>query len=247
MVGGDEGVISDALAMMLIGVFLVTVCAVLGLRWRSRVAGVAGLFLAQVTAFLFQPWTAFTLEPADDSDAQSLQATYLFLARWWVAASVAAVAGAIGASLPRRVYAMALRNLTADDLRCCPVWRYQGQSDDTASVWPASGFEQPDREVYIARTRFVLADGSRWWGYCSPGDDSDLDSVQPVLLAPGGPVHLWDQEQQADPEPARACRLLGKRPEQVFPARFECVVPFQGRCVSGELRQQRTAPTHPGR
>jgi hypothetical protein len=129
----------------------------------------------------------------------------------------------------------ALRDLTVEDLARCPIWRYQGESDDAATVSPVATFEEPDRTVYIARTRFVLADGSAWWGYCSPTDDSGLDYVQPVILSSGGPVRFWYDEPPPEPEPARACRLLGKRPEQVFPARFECVVPFEGRYVAGEL------------
>jgi hypothetical protein len=129
----------------------------------------------------------------------------------------------------------ALRDITAEDLARCPIWRYWGQSDDTASVSPVATFEQPDCEAYIARTRFVLADGSEWWGYCSPTDDSGLDYVQPVLLTPDGPVRFWYDHQPAEPEPARAFRLLGRSPGQVFPVRFECVVSVAGRVVTGEL------------
>ena len=80
-----------------------------------------------------------------------------------------------------------------------------------------------------------LADGSEWWGYCSPTDDSGLDYTQPVILAATGQVRFWYDEQPGDPEPAHACRMLGKRAEQVFPVRFECRVPFEGRFVSGEV------------
>ena len=60
--------------------------------------------------------------------------------------------------------------------------------------------QHPDREAYIARTRFVLADGSEWWGYCSPTDDSGLDYIQPVILTPGGPVRFWYEEPPPEPE-----------------------------------------------
>ncbi|HKB40171.1 MAG TPA: hypothetical protein VKD72_27315 [Gemmataceae bacterium] len=251
MVGFAEGIIAVILAQLGIGVFLVTVCAALGLLRRSRVAAVAGLLLVALTAFLFQPWVAFTVEPSDDWDAQELEETYLFLARWWVLASVAAAGGTVRAFWRRRVDALSLRDLTVQDLARCPIWRYEGLSDESATVSPAPAFEQPEREVYIARTRFVLADGSEWWGYCSPTDDSGLDYTQPVLLAPGGPVRFWYAQEPADPEPARACRLLGKRPEQVFPARFECVVPFEGRFARGELIEidfgaEPAASPHPG-
>lgn len=131
----------------------------------------------------------------------------------------------------------ALRKLTLEDLARCPVWRYEGDSEESASVWPVETFEQPDREAYIARTRFLLADGSVWWGYCSPTDDSGLDYVQPVILAPGGPVRFWYDEAPAEPEPARTCRLLGRSLGQVFPARFECMIPVEGRLVAGELTE----------
>jgi hypothetical protein len=130
-----------------------------------------------------------------------------------------------------------LAELTLEDLARCPVWRFEGQSDDSASVIPVDDFERPDREAYIARTRFTLADGSEWWGYCSPTDDSSLDYLQPVILTMGGPVRFWYDEPPAEPEPARACRLLGKRPSEVFPVRFECVVPFEGRRVAGQLQR----------
>jgi hypothetical protein len=129
-----------------------------------------------------------------------------------------------------------LRDLTVEDLERYPIWRYLGESDDTASVSPAAKFEQPDCEGYIARTRFVLADGSEWWGYCSPADDSGLDYIQPVILTPGGPVRFWYDEQPVELGLARACWLLGKCPQQIFPARFECVVPFEGRWIDGDLR-----------
>lgn len=146
----------------------------------------------------------------------------------------------------------ALRDLTTDDLARCPIWRYEGRTDDTASVSPVAAFEQPDREAYIARTRFVLADSSEWWGYCSPTDDSGLDYVQPVLLTSGGPVRFWYDQQPAEPEPARACRLLRRPPGRVFPVRFECAVPVAGRVVGGELPRvvtpaEQSAPAQGGR
>ncbi len=128
-----------------------------------------------------------------------------------------------------------LRDLTNDDLRRCPIWRYEGDSDDIALVFPADNFAEPDQRAYIARTRFLLADGSEWWGYCSPTDDSGLDYVQPVIITSGGVVRFWYNQPAIEPEPARGCRLLDRSPEQVFPVRFECAVAFQGRSIVGEL------------
>jgi hypothetical protein len=147
MVGFAEGVISESLMIMCIGLSLLTVCAAFGLSERSRVAAVVGLLLVAATAYLFQPWGAFIDEPWDDPDVQGLYTAYLWQARWWVLASVAAMAGTVRAFWRRRVDALALRDLSAVDLERCPVWRYEGLSDDTASVSPAPGFKQPDREI----------------------------------------------------------------------------------------------------
>ena len=128
-----------------------------------------------------------------------------------------------------------LCDLTEADLRLSPIWRYAGETDAEASVFPSLTFAEADRWAYIARTRFVLADGSEWWGYCSPTDDSGLDYIQPVILTPGGPVRFWYEKPAPEATAAHACRLLGRLPEEVFPVRFECVVPFEGRLVAGEL------------
>jgi hypothetical protein len=128
-----------------------------------------------------------------------------------------------------------LWDLTEEDLRCNPIWRYEGESDAVALVVPTLGFAEPDHQAYIARTRFVLADGSEWWGYCSPTDDSGLDYMQPVIVTQAGLVRFWHEGLVPESETAHACRLLGRTPEQVFPVRFECVVPFDGRLVAGLL------------
>ena len=129
----------------------------------------------------------------------------------------------------------ALRGLTVEDLHRCPIWRYHGKSDESATVSPTAGFHRLDEKAYIASTRFVLADGSVWWGYCSPTDDSGLDYVQPVILTPAGSVRFWYDERPREAEPARALRLLGRSADEVFPVRFECEVPVEGQVLTGEL------------
>ena len=141
---------------------------------------------------------------------------------------------------------MRLQDLTNEDLRRCPVWSCEGEADDVALVFPADGFDDPDRRGYIARTRFTLIDGSEWWGYCSPTDDSGLDYIQPVLLTVNGPVRFWYDESPPEAEPARACRLLGRSATQVFPVRFECLVSFEGQFIAGELPRIEV-PILPGR
>lgn len=136
-----------------------------------------------------------------------------------------------------------MQSLTIHDLQETPIWRFEGASELDALVFPADDFEHSDRVGYIARTRFLLADESEWWGYCSPTDDSGLDYIQPVIIASAGHVRFWYDEVPSEAEPARACRLLGRHLHEVFPARFECTVAFEGRRVGGELRQIETPET----
>jgi hypothetical protein len=56
-----------------------------------------------------------------------------------------------------------------------------------------------------------------------------------VILTPNGLVRFWYDTPPPEPEPERSCRLLGKLLHELFPARFECLVPFEGRVVAGVL------------
>ena len=130
-----------------------------------------------------------------------------------------------------------LLDLTNADLEQHPVWRYEGKTDEEATVWPVPGFEEPDRHAYIARTRFLLNDGTEHFGYCSPTDDSGLDYIQPVIVVPSGHVRFWYDHSPPHREPAHACSMLDRLPEQVFPVRYECLIPFEGQQLVGEIRE----------
>jgi len=130
-----------------------------------------------------------------------------------------------------------LHELTNKDLAADPIWLYQGKSDETAEVRPCAGFEDPDREGYIARTRFVLHDGSERFGYCSPQDDSGLAYIQPAIIAANGHARFYYDDPPSHQEPEHLCELLGKSPSDVFPVTYECLVPFEGRCLKGEIHE----------
>jgi len=93
------------LGLMLLGVFLMVGCAALGLLGRSRIAAVAGLLLALITAYLFEPWTAFSFEPSNNPDFQALEAAFVWQAWCWMFVVMAVVAGAVRAFWRRRAVA----------------------------------------------------------------------------------------------------------------------------------------------
>ena len=130
-----------------------------------------------------------------------------------------------------------LVDLTIEDLSTTPVWRYEGGSGAEAVVVPTgrSSLSGEDDEVCLAATEFTLCDSSRYLGFCFPVDDSGLDYLQPVILTRAGQVSFWFDGPIAQEVLAAQWNALGKRPEEVFPVQFRCLVPVAGRTVTGVI------------
>lgn len=125
--------------------------------------------------------------------------------------------------------------LTVEDLAESPVWRYEGGTGPDAVVAPTTRRElsQADDEVFLAATEFDLFDGSRHAGFCFPADDSGIDYLQPAIISPAGHVNFWADGPVAPEELAARWRTLGREPGQIFPTGFRCLVPVDGRTISG--------------
>jgi hypothetical protein len=130
-----------------------------------------------------------------------------------------------------------LNQLRPADLDRVPVWRYEGTSDDDAVVHATDRIELSEQEtdLFIARTQFVLANGSQHTGFCSPSDDSGLDYMQPAILTAEGPVYFWFDRPPTDETLQAQWRRLGVRHENIFPVHFRCTVPVHGRYVTGVI------------
>jgi len=126
-----------------------------------------------------------------------------------------------------------MHDLTVEDLRRNPVWEFDGSPDNAATVTAVTDFEEPDTRYYIAYTRFQLSDGSVFWGYCSPVDDSGLDYIQPVIICGNEHVALWYDEPPDDPPRERLRKVLGRELDKIFPISFECQVAFEGTRLAG--------------
>jgi hypothetical protein len=130
-----------------------------------------------------------------------------------------------------------LAELTIEDLESSPVWRYEGGSGPDALVAPTtrSSLSREDDEIFLAATDFELFDSTRCFGFCFPADDSGLDYIQPVIVSPSRHISFWF-DGPASPEALEAqWRALGKRCEDIFPVAFRCLVPVDGRTVSGRI------------
>ncbi len=130
-----------------------------------------------------------------------------------------------------------LAELTVEDLTSAPVWRYEG-GDGANGVVVADrreGLSQMDDEVFLAATEFLLPDATEHLGFCFPVDDAGLDYLQPAIVTRSCHVQFWFDGAVASEVLSAQWAALGKRAEEVFPVRFRCRVPVDGRVVSGEI------------
>jgi hypothetical protein len=130
-----------------------------------------------------------------------------------------------------------LADLSVADLRANPVWRYDGGSGADATVAPSkrSSLSQRDDEIFLAATDFELFDTSRHFGFCFPADDAGIDYLQPVIVSASGHVHFWFDGPPRAEMLAKQQSALGKEPSKTFPVTFRCLVPVDGRTVSGRI------------
>lgn len=143
-----------------------------------------------------------------------------------------------------------LADLTIEDLTASPVWRYEGGSgaDALVEAEDRASLSQRDEEILLAATEYVLTDSSEHLGFCFPVDGEGLDYLQPVIVAPGMHVRFWFDGAVAPGVLATQWKALGKEETEIFPVRFRCRVPVDGRTVAGVIPRVATpasvATTH---
>src|SRR5207248_4125604 len=72
-------------------------------------------------------------------------------------------------------------------------------------------------------------------GFCFPADDSGIDYLQPVIIAGSVHVSFWFDGAPGRETLETQWRALGRQPAQIFPVGFRCLVPVDGRTVSGRI------------
>ena len=123
-----------------------------------------------------------------------------------------------------------IADLVKADLIASPVWEWR-DDNGLVEVRPApvelaesSGVDP----IYIAATRYIAADGSEFFGYCSPTESSGLDYTQPVALTKAGPLPLWAENglNSVQVEALGAALEIGS--SGLFPINLDCLVPVEG-------------------
>ena len=133
-----------------------------------------------------------------------------------------------------------LHDLEPADLERAAVWRYEGESDDVARVRATARRQlfARDRDLYIARTQFTLANGSHHIGFCTPDANGKLDDLQPVIVTADGPVYFaFDAPPSQETLDAQWLRL-GVGHAQIFPVHFRCTVSLDGAYVTGVIQAE---------
>ncbi len=135
-----------------------------------------------------------------------------------------------------------LVDLTVGDLTASPVWRYEGGSSEDALVVAEdrASLSRQDEEILLAATEFVLSDSTSHLGFCFPVDGEGIDYLQPVIVAPAMHVRFWFDASVTPELLAAQWKALGKEEREIFPVRFSCRVPVDGRTVNGVIPRVET-------
>ena len=133
-----------------------------------------------------------------------------------------------------------LHDLTPADLERAAVWHYLGESDDVAQVRATDRAELrgDERELFIARTQFTLANGSHHMGFCTPDSGGRLEDLQPVIVTAEGPVFFWFEAPPSQETLDAQWVRLGAGHEQIFPVHFRCTVLLDGVYVTGVIEAE---------
>jgi hypothetical protein len=133
--------------------------------------------------------------------------------------------------------------LTLDDLRRFPVWEFRIDQEgedvrDECTVGPhkVTGALDPTDRMFVVRAAFILADGTRMWGYFTPPgrDDAGIGTLQPIIVTDRGQVRLWCGTAAPDSKRlAHSYELLGKDAKRVFPLQFESEPELVGGPIRG--------------
>jgi hypothetical protein len=136
-----------------------------------------------------------------------------------------------------------LADLTIQDLKDSPVWRYEGGDGAAAAVSRSrrTALSQSDDEIYLAATEFELFDGTTHSGFCFPADDSGLDYLQPAIVTASGHVSFWFDGPVSKAELDTQWERLGKPETEILPATFRCLVLVDGRTVAGSIPRVESA------
>lgn len=129
-----------------------------------------------------------------------------------------------------------LKDLTPDDLLTHKVWKHWYENE-IELVAPTDLEEIPmnSDQGYIVLTEFTLNNKRKFLGFCSPGDSSGLDYIQPVLFTDKDQVELYKENGWTEIDKSNAFEKIGFASVDVFPIVYISKVKCGNQYYQGNL------------
>ncbi|MFP6789624.1 MAG: hypothetical protein VB954_06555 [Thalassolituus sp.] len=113
-----------------------------------------------------------------------------------------------------------------NDIEESPVWMFLSEDDPLASdelTVKAISPESIDHSssIYIAKTKFILANGEVFTGYCTPDCSGKLEDCQPVVFCKNTSIGFWYGIKPVE-NLKESYDIFGVQKEHVFPIAWEC-------------------------
>lgn len=129
-----------------------------------------------------------------------------------------------------------LKDLEQNGLIEKPVWEHRYFLDEEY-VRPSDKTEltEDTNLGYIVLTDFVLINGIKLIGFCSPLDTSGLDYIQPVIFTPDGQLIIFKENDWTNAEKLTELEKLNLTADQVFPITYVTRIPCDGSVYRGTI------------
>jgi hypothetical protein len=116
------------------------------------------------------------------------------------------------------------------------MMRAEGHDEETVEPRPDLDRADPAEGMFIVRTEFVSADGTRFDGYASPNEEPQPPYTQPTIVTAVGHVGFWFGAVAPTSDRLVACyRLLGKTAAELFPVNYRALADHGGARLEGEI------------
>lgn len=134
-------------------------------------------------------------------------------------------------------------DLQPDDLAQFPIWEFtideegeEGQDEETVKPRPDLDRADPAERLFVVRTEFTSADGTRFEGYASPHEEAQLFYTQPTIVTEYGQVPFWFGGVPPRPGTLEASyQTLGKSAKELFPVRYRALAEHGGATLEGGI------------
>jgi hypothetical protein len=145
--------------------------------------------------------------------------------------------------VPRTTIRKRVGDLQTEDLVRIPIWEFalddegeEGRDEETVAPRQDLDRADPAHGMFIVRTEFVSADGTRFDGYAFPEEEAQPAYTQPTIVMADGHVGFWFGAVAPTSARLEACyRLLGKTAVELFPVNYRALAEHGGARLEGEI------------